>query len=202
MPLNILILIIPIFFVFTIDFSWGQTPELLPPTIAPGSNNPGNFNPEQVRKRSEQRIREALDVNDTEWRKLAPHIARVRELRANLNTNMFGGMEGDFAGPPPGAFNAGPPNAGMLPPPTGSPGMFGLPPGPGQPGSEVQERFFDLQEALDNSSSSAAIYRKRIDALHKARARTQRELLRAQAELRSLITPLQEAVLITAGILD
>jgi hypothetical protein len=202
MPSHIFKLLTPILFILTIDSAWAQVTPPLPPSNLPNSNIPSAFNPDQIHQRYEQRIRDALDVNDTEWHKLAPHITRVLELRAGLITGMGGGTEGSFDGPPPGAFNAGPPNAGMPPPPTGNSGTFGLPPGPRQRGSELQERYYDLQGALDDSSSSTAIYRERINALHKARVGTQHELVRAQNKLRSLITPLQEAVLITAGILD
>jgi len=66
----------------------------------------------------------------------------------------------------------------------------------------VQARYYDLQQALDDPATTPAAYAVRIAALRQARSITQVKLKKAQADLRRRVTPLQEAVLITIGLLD
>ena len=81
-------------------------------------------------------------------------------------------------------------------------GRGGFGPGMGSKPSKVMERFLDLQEALDDKDAKPQDLRAKIDALHQARDEARAELAKAQVDLRGAVTPNQEAVLITMGVLD
>lgn len=68
--------------------------------------------------------------------------------------------------------------------------------------SKVMERFFDLQEALDDKDAKPEDLKAKIEAFHQARDEARSELTKAEAELRGAVTPMQEATLITMGVLD
>lgn len=175
------------------------------PVAAPGN---GRFDPAESQRRYERRLRDALEADDAQWEQLEPRIARIRELKADLAIGMGAGM--DMMGPPPGAPGVHPvgffqDSMGGPLPPEGEQDFGGPPPPDNQDSrraSPVQARYYDLQEALDDPATTPAAYAVRIAALRQARSITQVKLKKAQADLRRRVTPLQEAVLITIGLLD
>ena len=99
---------------------------------APG-NQPGNRpgGPPgfaRMQQRMDAQLKEALDVNDEQWKTLKPKIDQVRELRQALATGPMGMM----FGPGPG----GPGGPGGPPPGFGGPGGPRGPGGPDGPGPD------------------------------------------------------------------
>lgn len=199
-----------------------------------------------------ERIKEALNVNEEQWKTLEPKIQKVQELHRDLNVRggpmMFGGPGGGFGGPGgrgmlqgrrgfrggrSGPSNDGadapppPPNGADNQPPDGQGGAGGPPPGdpngaggppPGgpevgnrrdgarRPGarhrSDVQAKFEDLQALLDEKEPKPEDLKAKIQAFHEAQTKGRAELKEAEDDLRSSVNPLQEAILMTTGVLD
>jgi hypothetical protein len=135
----------------------------------------------------------------------------------------MGGGPGPGGGPPPrrdnGQRNDNDGPYGNAPSTQQSQGDHGvaadrLPPGPqddhqppppdgGQPPrSEIRDRFDDLQDALDNKNTKPAEFEQKIAAYQASRKEATEKLKKAQDEMRQSLTPMQQAVLITAGLMD
>jgi hypothetical protein len=75
-----------------------------------GGGQRGNFDPEQMRQRMEERMRESFAVtDDAEWKVIYERIQKVNEARRAVPGSM-GGMRGMFGGPgggPPGGAAGG-----------------------------------------------------------------------------------------------
>src|SRR5437773_2193899 len=85
----------------------------------------GDFDPQQMRQRMIERMRDQLDVqDDAEWKAISDAIANVMDARRALGGPGFG---------PPGG-PGGPGGGGFRPPPDGGPDGAGAGPGPGGPG--------------------------------------------------------------------
>ncbi|MEX0744674.1 MAG: hypothetical protein WD118_03655 [Phycisphaeraceae bacterium] len=145
--------------------------------------------PEQMRERMEerraamaQRMQEQLGVNDDEWEAISPMVDRVRTLQ----------MEDRAGGP--GFAGRG----------RRGPGGFGGRAAEGEERelSPVAEASRDLRETLGNEAATERDIQQRIEALRAARAEHEQRLTEARDELRSVLSPRQEAMLIVAGLLD
>lgn len=90
------------------------------------------------------------------------------------------------------------------PPPPGRGNSHDAPPPDGgqPPRSEIRDRFDDLQEALDNKHTKPEEFEQKITAYQAARKDAMEKLKKSQDELRQSLTPMQQAVLITAGLMD
>lgn len=225
---------------------------------------PGPGGPPMMRRMQPpgiDRIKEALNVSDEQWKTLEPKIQKVQELRRDLNVRggpmMFGGPGGGMGGPggrgmlqgrrgfrggpggpgndgagapppPPGADNqppGGPGGAGGPPPanedgagapPPGDPNGAGGPQagnrpdgrrdGARRPGarhrSDVQAKFEDLQALLDEKEPKPEDLKSKIQAFHEAQTKARTQLKEAEDDLRTAVNPLQEAILMTTGVLD
>ncbi len=60
----------------------------------------------------------------------------------------------------------------------------------------------DLREATRDSDTSADQLKQKMDALRTARADAKSKLAKAQDELKQVVTPRQEAVLVQMGLLE
>jgi hypothetical protein len=88
---------------------------------------------------------------------------------------------------------SGPGHANKAPPP---------PDGEHPPRSEIHDRFDDLQDVLDNKNTKPQELEQKIAAYQAARKQAADKLKKSQDELRQSLTPMQQAVLITAGLMD
>jgi hypothetical protein len=122
------------------------------------------------------------------------------------------------AGDPQGGAGGGPGAGG----PGGGPGGFAGQGGPGQGGpgqggpggaggqnganaatpAAVAAATSDLQQTLGNADANADEIKNKVNALHQARVQETQQLVAAEADLRSALTPKQEAILMAAGILE
>ena len=199
--------------------AWAQ------PAPPAGRGGPPDF--AEMRQRMAEQMKQALDVNDEAWKQLGPKIEKVHRLQRDLSVGGgmgmmfgpgpggppmgFGGRDGFRPGGPgpatrPAADNDGPPPDDRGPGPGGPPGGpggdFGFGPGGDHHHSAVQQKFEDLQDTLDDKDAKPQDIKAKIEAFHKARTLAKADLAKAQDELRAMLNPQQEAVLITMGVLD
>jgi hypothetical protein len=150
-----------------------------------GRGQRGNFDPAQARQRMLDRIKEQLASPDDEWKVLQPKIEKIMDAQRNSRGGGRGGRgrggQGGQGGQQ-GAAQAAPQQDAAL--------------------SAVAKASQDLQAAVDDKSISNAELSKRLNTLHEAKDKARAELASAQKDLRDLLTPRQEAVLVNSGILD
>lgn len=133
----------------------------------------GNFDPAEFQKRMLERTKETLEITDeTEWKALEPLIVKVGEARM---ASMSGGRGfGGRGGDRGGGGN--------------------FPGAPANPEREV------LQKAIDAKATNAEL-KAALDKYVAARKVKQAELEKAQANLRKVLTPRQEAIAAMNGLL-
>lgn len=145
-----------------------------------GGTNRGRGNFQQFRQRMEDRLKTALGATDDEWTVLEPKIQKVQEAQRAMYVGR-GGMTGRRRR----GGNENDTQSQDRPQP-----------------SAVQQKAQDLQEALNNKDTSPADIKAKLAALRDARTQAQAALTAAQGELRDVLTPRQEAVLVMYGILN
>lgn len=153
------------------------------------AQNRGNFNPEEMRARMLDRIRETMEVkNDDEWKLIAARISTVMDLRRE--TMGFGGGFG-FRGPrPPGGDNNAPAPGGDTGGRTRGGGFFGTP----NPDFEALQKAIEVKAPADEIKAKLARVRE-------ARKSAEAKLDKAQDDLRAVLTVRQEAVAVVSGLL-
>lgn len=171
-----------------------------------GPGGPGNFNPEQMRERMLERLRESFDVkDDAEWKLISERIAKVMDARRATGATGGMGGPGGPGGPGGGArvFGGGRPpggdEAGGGRPPQGERGQGG-PGGPGGFNRQADPDAEALQKALEVKAPSEEIKAK-LAKLRDARRAKEAQLDKAQEELRQVLSVRQEAVAVAAGLL-
>ncbi|MBE7502309.1 MAG: hypothetical protein HS113_18820 [Verrucomicrobiales bacterium] len=137
----------------------------------------GNFDPEQMRQRIEQRMREQFGVtDDAEWKVIADRIQKVTELRRDA---AFGGMRGMMR--PPGGDQQGPAGARQ---------RFG---GEASPEEEALTRVIESNASAEQIKTAMAKYRD-------ARKANDEKLAKAQEDLKAVLSVKQEAVALRMGL--
>lgn len=147
------------------------------------------FNREEMQRMMAERLKETLEISDEEWKVFEPRITKV--LTLSRQGGGFGGM-------------------GMMM--RGRRGGFG--PG-GQPGARggdtqaqqqdltpVEKSTQELQTVLDNEEAKPEEIRTKLTALRDAREKARQELVKAQKELREIVSVRQEAQLVLMGLLN
>ena len=152
-----------------------------------GRQGRGNFDPAQMQQRMMERYKEVLEVtSDDEWKAIEPRVQKVMDLRRESFSGMGRGMFGGGRGPRGGGDNAQPADQGKQP----RGGMFGTP----SPETEA------LQKAIDSKASKAEM-KAALEKYVASRKAKQAEMEKAQASLRELLTPRQEAIATLNGLL-
>ncbi len=169
-----------------------------------GPGGPPDF--AQMRQRMEAALKQRLGVTDDEWAVLSPKIQKVRQLQMQLRPPRPDFGPGPRNGPPGADQNTNNNQDQSPPPPPGSPDNQGGPGGPPGPpemaNSPVQKAVDHLNQLLQKSDSSDSDIQSACDAVRQARATAKSELSKAQEDLKSVVTPRQEAVLLAMGILE
>ncbi len=140
----------------------------------------GNFDPAQFQQRMMDRYKEQLEIqDDTEWKAIQPLVQKVMDARMAVGfggRGMFGrgprGGGGDQGGNQPQRPSFGPPN----------------------PEADA------LQKAIDSKASNAEMKAALAKYLESRKAK-QADLEAAQAKLRAVLTPRQEAIACMSGLL-
>lgn len=152
-----------------------------------GPGGRGNFDPAQFRQRQMDQLKQQLGATDDEFAAMQPKIEAVQTLQRDLN----GGRFGMFGGNRPRRNNGGGPGGN----PQGGPGATTQPSG-------VQGAMADLETTLNDQSAGADVIKTKLDALREARTKAKQDLAQAQADLKTILTQRQEAVLVLRGYLD
>ena len=143
-----------------------------------GQGGPGGgqrrFDPAQFRQRMLDRMKDELGASDDEFKAIQPKLEKVFELQRDARG---GGMRGGRRGGPDAAATD-------------------------QPKSAVQKAQEDLRKTLENKDAPADEIKTKMVALRDAKSKAKEDLVKAQADLRDLLTQRQEAVLVMAGLLD
>ena len=153
-----------------------------------GRQGRGNFDPAQMQQRMMERYKEVLEVtDDTEWKAIEPRVTKVMEARRDSMGGMGRGMFGRGGqGGGGGGGNAQPADQQGQ-----RRGMFG-----GAPNPDADA----LQKAIDSKASKAEI-KTALDKYVASRKAKQADMEKAQASLRELLTPRQEAIATLNGLL-
>ncbi len=171
---------------------------------------PGGFDPQQMRQRMLQHLRDQLEVTDgSEWKLISDRIAKVMDARRAANPGpgpMGFGPFGGPGGPPPngagpGAPGGAPPTGGDNQNGPGGAGPGGPPPaGFGPMNRESVPELDALQKAID-AKASASELKAKMTELKAARAKKQAELEQAREDLRQVLSARQEAIAMALGLL-
>jgi Spy/CpxP family protein refolding chaperone len=158
-----------------------------------------NFDPAQMRERMMTHIREQMDVkDDAEWKAIEGQVSKVMDARREVTANDMGGMRSMFRGSRGGSGSTSSTDTSSSS--TSSTdqassrrrggGFFG------EPSAEVTA----LQRAVEDKASSDEVQAK-LSALRKANKDKEAKLAKAQADLKAILTPRQEAVAVLDGLL-
>ncbi len=152
-----------------------------------GPGGPGGFDREAMQQRMYQMMKEQLEISDEEWTITGPRLTKVMEL--NRETNGMGGMgRMMFAR-----------NRGRM----GQGGGMGRPGQPeGEELSDVQKATEALNTVLEAEKVEASAIKEKLTALRAAKEKARQDLIKAQEELKEVLTLKQEAKLVMFGMLD
>jgi hypothetical protein len=142
----------------------------------------GRMDPGQWRERRMNEIKEQMGATDDEWQVLAPKVEKVMTAQREIMSAAFGGR----------GFGRGPGGGGP-----GGPGGGG-----DQPQTPVVKAASELRTVLENKDASADQINEKLGALRAARKQAQADLEAAQKDLKEVLTPRQEAVLVSRSMLD
>ena len=144
----------------------------------------GNYDPARMQQFMMDRYKEALEVtNDDEWKAIQPRVQKIMDLRRESFSDMGRGM---FGRGPRGGDNAAPGDQGQQ-----RRGGFGGTPNPAADA---------LQKAIESKASKAEL-KAALAKYVEARKAKETEMEKAQAALRELLTPRQEAIATLRGLL-
>jgi hypothetical protein len=167
--------------------SFGANQVAAQPDNAPpgGGGRPGrgNFDPAQMQQRMMERTKEVMEVTDeAEWKAIEPRVQKVMDLRRESFSGMGRGMfgRGSRGGDNPPGGDQGQRRGGMF----------------GAPNPEADA----LQKAIDSKASKAEL-KAALEKYVASRKAKQADLEKAQAALRELLTPRQEAIATLNGML-
>jgi hypothetical protein len=138
-----------------------------------GDRGPRNFDPAEMQRQMMERTKERLEITDeTEWKAIEPMIQKVNEARMQAFSGMGRGMFGGRGGRG----------------------------GPGGPGGQANPEADALQKAIDAKASNAEM-KAALAKYVESRKAKQAALEKAQADLRKVLTPRQEAIAALSGLL-
>lgn len=142
------------------------------------------MDPEQMRQRMMDNLRERLGASEEDWQALEPKVQAV--LEAQQQARAGGGM-GAMMGRRGG--RQGGPGAGQ-----GG--------GDEQNQSEVATAARELRSALEDEATEGEVIAQRLEAFRSARSKAEEQLKTAQDELKGLLTQRQEAMLVMMSLLE
>ena len=147
----------------------------LPPLQAQ-QRQPRRWDPEQMRQRMMDRMKERLGVEDAEWKVIQPRLEKVMTLsrEAGSRGNMMFGRRG----------------------------RRGRDRDNEEPTTATGKATEKLRELLENENATPEQIKTALTELRNAREKTRQELDKARQELLELITVKQEAQLVMMGVLE
>lgn len=147
------------------------------------------FDREQMQRMMAERLKETLEISDEEWKVFEPRITKV--LTLSRQSGGFGGMgmmmRGRRGGFGPGAQAAAPGGDAQA---------------QQQELTPVEKSTQELQTLLDNKDAKPEEIKAKLTAFRDAREKARQELVKAQKELREIVSVRQEAQLVLMGLLN
>lgn len=143
----------------------------------------GGFDPEQMRQRMMERVKEQLEItNEVEWKAVEPLVNKVMEARReNMTAGIRGFMGRGPGGGPPGGDRGGDRGRGFL----------------GEPSAEAQA----LEKAIESKASNNEL-KTAVTKYRESRKVKEDALKQAQDNLRKVLSVRQEAIAVANGWLD
>lgn len=139
---------------------------------------PGDFDPEQMRARMAEMMKQRLNATDEEWKIIEPRLMAVQEKQRAGMGGRFGGMGMFGRGRDRGGDNAQrPPREGM-------------------------EELQALRDALEKEDTPASELKAKMKAVRENRKKNEAEVKAAREQLREVLTTRQEAMCVLMGLLD
>ena len=126
-------------------------------------------------------LKTALGASDDEFAAIQPKLQAVMQDQRDAIPRMMMFGRGGPGGGGGGRFGGG---------------------GPATQPSAVQSALTDLQTTLDDQNAPPDTIKTKLDTLRQARTKARQDLAVAQADLKSVLTQRQEAVLVLRGLLD
>lgn len=153
----------------------------------------GNFDPEEMRQRMMDDLRERLEVKgDAEWKIIEARITKVNEARRQVGGGFAAfARGGGFARGGRGGDDQG----------QGGRGGGGGGANRARFGGDTSPETEALQKAIESNASADEIKAK-LAKYREARKAKQAELTKAQEELRAVLSVKQEAIAVTRGLLE
>jgi hypothetical protein len=158
----------------------------------------GNFDPAQFKQNYLDGIKDSLEITDTaEWTAIEPKVGAVFDARREIDAGRMRGFMGTMGrgrrngGAGGGAGGNGDDNNGGQRRNRGFGGMMG----------EPSAAATALQKAVDDKAPAAEIKAKLKTVQDEAKS-NQAKLVAAQEDLRSVLTPRQEAIATLRGLLQ
>jgi hypothetical protein len=142
---------------------------------------------EESRQRAQEWMKEAMGVNDEEWKVLQPKIEKVQTLSRQVRFGMMGGMFGRMERG--GKHHPGPPPEQP-------------PEGKKEPKSDLETKTMELRKLLHDKDAKPEDLKSVLEAYRQAHAKAAEELAKAQKELQKDLTVQQEARLVLMGLLE
>jgi hypothetical protein len=152
-----------------------------------GGGGGGGFDPSAFKERRLNDLKDQLGATAEEWTVIQPKLDKVL-------TEQFAQFAGRFSG-----FGRGTRNRGASDQSNTSRANR-----PARPGSDspIAKAAADLKEAVDKKDTPQEEIATKLKALRDARAKAKADLESAQKDLQSVLTPRQEAVLVSNNVLE
>jgi Spy/CpxP family protein refolding chaperone len=144
-----------------------------------GQAGAGPGNPAQFQQQMLDMIKEKLEATDEEWSALSPKIDKVMEAQRNARTG-----------------------AGMTVTRNSANGQSARSTGGGNVNTPPGKAMQEVRTTLDDKDASPEEITRKLAAMREARDKARADLADTQKALKEKLTPRQEAVLVTLGILD
>ena len=164
-------------------------------------------------QQEEQAMKQALGVNDQQWKVIKPKIEKVKTCRDRATVNIglpfssnFVSTSSQQGGGFAGGFQFGGSGSGggsnMMTPDSAFQGQSNFQNQPGRGETQGERICRQLDALLNDMNSSPEAIRLKTLELQQARANARKQLAQAQKELREALTLRQQARLVLMGILD
>jgi len=148
-----------------------------------GGAGGGNFDPAQMRAQYMTRLKEQLGANDDEWKVLEPKITKVMDASRAASTRGGGFTGGRTRGGNNGGGGGAAPAAPAVDPNA----------------SPLAKAQAELRAVVADKDAPASAYTEKLAAYRAALQKAKTEQATAEKELKEVLTPKQEAILVSSG---
>ena len=147
--------------------------------------------PAEMQQAQLDRMKTTLGVPDDEWKAIEPKLAKVMDAQRQSRIGGMGGMMGGRVRGGMGGPGAGAPARGS-----------GAPATPAADQTDLDKKVADLQTTLQNPEAKPEDIKPKLAAVREARDKARADLVKAQKELRDILTVRLEAQFVLSGQLD